>query len=63
MFAFNLTENAWRTVDVKGTPLPDDTKKKAWLKYGFAGYYDPNHNALVLYNGRNHKVWVYRHRL
>jgi hypothetical protein len=59
--AYDLTNDTWETVEVGGGGVPDDTGKPNWRKYKFAGYYDPQHNALVLYEGRTSRTWIYRH--
>jgi len=59
--AYDLKTNTWETVKVGGEGVPDDTSRKSWLKYKFAGYYDPEQNVLVLYEGRTASTWIYRH--
>ncbi len=62
IYAYDLKTDHWETVKVKGLGGIDDSKQKNWLKYGFAGYYDTHNNAFVLYEGRNHHIWIYRHQ-
>lgn len=59
--AYDLESDTWETVKVAGDGVPDDTGKPNWRKYAFAGYYDPKHNVLVLYEGRGARTWIYRH--
>ena len=61
LFAYDVAANAWETVTVRGAGLPNDAKAPAWRKCTFAGYYDPGHNALVLYEARHGHIWLYRH--
>jgi hypothetical protein len=60
--AYDIATNKWETVNIKGTQLPQDPPKKAWLAQSYAGYYDPGHNAFVLYAARTASTWVYRHK-
>ena len=59
--AYDLKTDTWETVDVGGDGIPDDTGRPNWRKNKFAGYYDPKHNALVVYEGRSARTWLYRH--
>lgn len=61
LHAYDLKTDKWETVKVKGSPVPDDSKRKAWLKYSFTGYYDAGNNVFSLYEGRYSRTWVYRH--
>jgi hypothetical protein len=49
--AFDLKTGKWETLAPQGAPLPQGIRK---------GYYDPEHNALVLAD--QGPVWVYRHK-
>ncbi len=61
VYAYDLAKDKWETVKVQGKAPPDDTKT-GWRGYGYAGYYDPGHNALVLYQeGIAPGIYVYRH--
>jgi hypothetical protein len=53
--AYSLETNKWQTITPKGTMV---TRPKYC---GNAGYYDPAHNVLVVYNSTP-RVWVYRHK-
>jgi hypothetical protein len=59
MYAYTLSKDSWEKIEL---PLLDDSKGAKWRRYSnkYAGYYDPHHNVLVLYRGRN--VWIYRHK-
>jgi hypothetical protein len=59
--AYDLKTDTWETVEVEGDGVPDDTHQPNWRKFKFAGYYDPQYNLLVLYEGRNARTWIYRH--
>jgi hypothetical protein len=60
--AYDLLNDKWETIDIKGNPLAQDPPKKAWLAQKYAGYYDSAFNVFVLYNARNGTTWVYRHK-
>jgi hypothetical protein len=53
--AYSIDTNRWETITPKG---PMVTRPKYC---GNAGYFDPAHNVLVIYNSTN-RIWVYRHK-
>lgn len=53
--AFSLATNRWEIVEPAGPAIPA-------TKYGsYTGYYDPQHNVLVVQGRNNDQMWVYRH--
>jgi hypothetical protein len=51
---YDIANDKWEVVDVQGDPLPQNET--------VAGYYDPAHNAFVIYCGRSAQTYVYRHK-
>jgi hypothetical protein len=60
--AYDLKTGKWEVVKIKGAQLPQDPPKRHWLAQQYSGYYDPGHNAFVLYVGRSSRTWAYRHK-
>jgi hypothetical protein len=54
--AFSLATNKWELIEAEGPAIPEP-------KYGgHMGYYDPQHNVLMIQARYTDRVWVYRHQ-
>lgn len=52
--AFSLSTRRWEIIKPGGDDIPE-------VKFGlYAGYYDPQHNVLVIQGRYSDRVWVYR---
>ena len=54
--AYSLNENRWEMIEPKGDPMAKQ------MYGGHMGYYDPQHNVMVIQGRGTDRMWVYRHR-
>jgi len=53
--ALSLDTGRWEIIEAQGPPVPE-------TKFGhYMGYYDPQHNALVIQGRYSDRMWAYRH--
>ena len=53
--SFSLSTKRWEMIEPKGAGIPQ-------VKFGlYAGFYDAQHNVLVIQGRYSDRVWVYRH--
>lgn len=55
IYAFSLEAGAWERIEVLADPFSPPPYDRTM------GYYDPRHNVLVIGNGRNRGMWVFRY--
>lgn len=54
--AYSLAANTWQMINPAGPGVPA-------IQYGgYTGYYDPQHNVLVIQGRYSDRLWVYRHQ-
>jgi hypothetical protein len=53
--AFSLETGEWELIEPNGPGVPQT------MYGGYMGYYDPQHNALVIHGRYGNQAWVYRH--